>query len=208
MSTFPDNGPEVEDSQTIDEAMLEPGDIFLTRGTGFLSKLIRFFTRTIGEERTKVNHVGVVVDGGDLENCLVAEALLKVREHRLWNQYGPPKRDRVAVYRPINLTPDQIRLVVAEAREQVGKEYGILKLVGHLLDWLLLGAYVFRRITRNGDYPICSWLVAHAFAKVGKDFGVHPGAANPDDIWDFVVEHPEVYEGIHPLQCIWTPDDA
>jgi hypothetical protein len=208
MSTFPDNAPKARKSLTTATVVFAPGDVFLTRGTGFLSKLIRFFTRTIGEERTKVNHVGVVVDGGDLETCVVVEALLRVCEHKLWSQYGPPKRDKVAVYRPINLTPNQIESVVAEAREQVGKKYGILKLLGHLLDWLLLGAYVFRRITRNGNYPICSWLVAHAFAEVGKDFGVHPGAANPDDIWDFAQEHREAYELIHPLQCIWTPGDT
>jgi hypothetical protein len=62
-----------------------------------------------------------------------------------------------------------------------------------------MGAYIFRRLTQNGDYPICSWLVAHAFAKAGKTFGVQPGAANPDDIWDFIVDNPEKYGEIHPL---------
>ena len=94
-------------------------------------------------------------------------------------------------------------IVVAEAREQVGKTYGFLKILGHFLDWLLLGAYIFRRLTQNGDYPICSWLVAHAFDKAGKTFGVHPGAATPDDIWDFVVDNPDKYKRIRPLTRLW-----
>jgi hypothetical protein len=36
------------------DILLEPGDIFLSRGSGFLSKAIRYFTRSIGEKRTKV----------------------------------------------------------------------------------------------------------------------------------------------------------
>ena len=113
----------------------------------------------------------------------------------------------VAVYRPLNLPPEEIDIIVAEAREQVGKKYGVLKLFGHLLDWLLLGAYVFRKITRNKKYPICSWLVAHAFAKAGKDFGVKPGAADPDDIWDFIEKNPYKYELVHPLKRIWATGD-
>jgi hypothetical protein len=38
----------------------------------------------------------------------------------------------------------------------------------------------------DNKYPICSWVVADAFAKVGKDFGVEVGMATPDDIWDFI----------------------
>lgn len=179
------------------------GDVFLTRGHSWLSKAIRFCTRAIGEPRTKVNHVGVVVERGDLESCVVVEALRTVRKHRLWNRCGPPKKDSVAIYRPINLTQDEIAQVVASANKQVGKTYGYFKILAHLLDWLLLGAYVFRRIARNGEYPICSWLVAHTFAKAGKDFGVAAGMADPDHIWDFIRENPKKYEQIHPLEPIW-----
>jgi len=63
----------------------------------------------------------VVVAGGGLKTCVVVDALIRVREHRLWHEYGPPKRDLVAVYRPLNLPPEEIDIIVAEAREQVGK---------------------------------------------------------------------------------------
>jgi hypothetical protein len=182
--------------------VLEPGDVFLTHGKGFISRAIRFFTRGIGEKRTKVNHVGLIVQSGDLQNAIVVEALTRVKRHRLWSQYGPPKKDSVAVYRASNLTQDEVDKIVAEAESQVGKQYGYLKIVAHFMDWLLLGAYLFRRIVPDGKYPICSWLVAHSFSKAGKHFGVNPGAATPDDIWDFIEYNPDKYEEIHPLKLL------
>ena len=180
--------------------VLEPGDVFLTQGKGFISRAIRFFTRRIGEKRTEVNHVGLIVQSGDLQDAIVVEALTRVKSHRLWSQYGPPKKDSVAVYRASNLTQDEVDKIVAEAESQVGKKYGYLKIVAHFMDWLLLGAYLFRRIVPDGKYPICSWLVAHSFSKAGKHFGVDPGAATPDDIWDFIEHNPDKYEEIHPLK--------
>jgi hypothetical protein len=182
------------------EVVLEPGDIFLTRGKGFISRAIRFFTRRIGESRTMVNHVGIVVKGGKLRRSVVVEALHEVVEHPLWVQYGPPKSDSVGVFRATNLTEEEVDIVVTEARSQLDKKYGYLKIAAHLADWFLLGTYAFRRFTRSGRYPICSWLVAHAFAKAGKDFKVAPGAAQPDDIWDFIQKNQDIYEEVHPLQ--------
>jgi len=181
------------------EALLKPGDIFFTRGTSCLSRTIRFFTRSFGEKRSKVNHVGVVVEEGDIRTAVVVEALSKVRKHRLWKRYGPPKKVHVAVYRAKNLTPEEIEIIVSEANEQVGRLYGFGKIIAHLLDWLLNGAYVFRRLTSDPRYPICSWLVAHSYSKAGKHFGVAPGAADPDDIWDFVEKRADIYEPIIDL---------
>ncbi len=55
------------------EIILEPADVFATRGKSWLSKAIRIFTRHIGESRTKVNHVGVVVEGGTLRDAVIVE---------------------------------------------------------------------------------------------------------------------------------------
>src|SRR5262245_27178338 len=151
------------------DGTLLPGDIFFTRGSGFVSRAIRFFTRRIGESRTKVNHVGVVVEPGTLQQAVVVEALRKVERHRLGDQYGG-QDDEVAVYRPTRLTRAQIQSVVAAANGYVGRKYGYGKIVLHALDWALQGAYVFRRIGRMDDYPICSWLVAHAYAAAGVHF--------------------------------------
>ena len=184
---------------------IKQADIFLTKGSGFISKAIRFFSGHIGESRTQVNHVGLVVEDGELETCFVVEALSKVQHHTLWAQYGPQCKDLVAIYRPLNLTNEEKQVIVNEALEQVGKKYGYLKIATHLLDWTLQGAYVFRRLTQNGKYPICSWLVAHAYSKAGKHFGVDPGAAQPDDIWDFVTDKKNLdkYVCVHELKRIW-----
>lgn len=183
---------------------IKPGDVFLTRGHSFLAKAIRFFSRSIGEKKTKVNHVGVVVEEGTMQTCIVVEALTKVRKHKLWEQYGPPNKSSVAIYRPLNINEEEIDIIVTEAFEQVGKKYGYFKILTHLLDWFLLGAYIFRRLFKNDNYPICSWLVAHAFSKADKHFGVKSGAAQPDDIWDFIQKNPDKYEEIFPLKPIWN----
>jgi hypothetical protein len=183
--------------------ILKPGDIFLTKGKGFVSRAIRFFTRGIGESRTQVNHVGLVVKEGDLKTAVVVEALIKVKRHPLWSQYGPPKEDGVAIYRSVNLTDEEIDTIVKEAEQQVGKDYGFLKIAMHFLDWMFFGIYFFRRLVPNSRYPICSWLVAHSYSKAGKDFGVVPGAAEPDDIWDFIKEkRPQYFQEIHPLESL------
>lgn len=183
------------------DTVFERGDVFLTRGSGLISRVIRIFTRRIGESRTMVNHVGVVVQRGDIASVIVVEALSRVKRHRLLAQYGPPRKDSVAVYRATNLTQEEMDVIVSEAESQAGKKYGYIMIVAHFLDWLLLGAYVFRRLVPGSKYPICSWLVAHSFSKAGKHFGVvDPGAATPDDIWDFIKSNPDRYREIHPLQ--------
>lgn len=178
---------------------LQPGDVMLTRSRGIVGWAIRTFTRHIGESRTNATHTGVVVDGGAIQRAVIVEALSKVERHRLWDRYAEGNRE-VAIFRPLNLSPEEIEKVVEKAESYVGRKYGYLKLLAHWADWLLQGAYVFRRLTTQDDYPICSWVVAYAFAAAGKDFGVEPGAATPDDIWDFVTIHPQYYSEILPLR--------
>ena len=175
---------------------LQPADIFFTRGTGWLSSAIRFLTRRIGEARTKANHVGIVVEGGPIERAVVVEALSRVRRHPLAGQYGGKKGTQVAVYRPLNLAEEERKTIVQAAEAYVNRKFGWFQLIGHGLDWFLQGAYVFRRLTGSHKYPICSWVVAHSFAKVGKRFGEDPGAASPDDICDFVEENPDKYQQV------------
>lgn len=179
--------------------ILEPADLFATRGRGWISKFIRFFTRSIGESRTKVNHVGVVTKGGTLRDAVVVEALSRVRRHKLVARYTGRRASDVAVFRAIDLTDDERQEIVQTAKSYVGRKYGYLKILTHVADWVLQGAYVFRHLTRGNRYPICSWLVAHAFKSAGKYFDVEPGAASPDDIWDFIQDHPDKYETVVSL---------
>ena len=182
-----------------DEALqLEPCDVFLTKGTSFVSGAIRFFTRSLGEKRTEVNHVGIIVTTGSVHSAVAVEALVKVRMHALRRYAGKPAT-AVAVFRPTNLTDNEKAAIVAKAKSYEGRWYGWPKIVTHAMDWCLQGAYVFRRVTHNDNYPICSWLVAHAFMAAGKDFRVEAGAANPDDIWDFVTKNPDKYLQVRDL---------
>ncbi len=179
--------------------LLKPGDIILTRGAGLISKGIRFFTRRIGEPRTKVNHVGLIVEAGPTNQAVVVEALSRVKRHTLAKQYGGGKA-QVAVYRPLNLSVEQLGTITQVAESHVGKKYGYVKIALHMADWVLLGAHVFRRLGRMGKYPICSWLVADSYKAAGLDFGVARNAASPDDIHDFVTSNPDKYEKIRGLQ--------
>ena len=185
----------------LDEIRLDQGDIVLVKGNSLISRLIRIFTRHIGEKRTKVNHVGMITGTGwiasEFWQAEITEAVSKVRTKELNKAYGPPRRYQVAVYRPTNLTPEQIRIVAETALAHVGQSYGYCRIVAHALDRLFLGIYFFRRLIPNNKYPICSWLVAHAYGKVGKNFGVPTGMADPDDIWDFL-QRPG-----SPYVCIW-----
>lgn len=177
--------------------IFQPGDIFLTKGDSFVSRAIRWFTRDKGESRTEANHVGIIVGMGSSQTAVVVEALTKVRR-RTFKAYRQ-KSTEVAVFRPTNLSNDEIRQVVERAKGYVGADYGYVKLVAHFIDWCLGGVYLARRIVSMDKYPICSWLVAYSYGAVGKDFGVPNWAASPDDIWDFCMENPDKYRLIHPL---------
>lgn len=182
------------------DTILLPGDIVFTKGSSLLSKAIRFCTRTFGEPRTRVNHVGIVVTEARAKHAHIVEALTSVVEHPLWDyaEVG----DRVSVYRCTELTENQRKMLAIYARQYKGKKYGYTKIAAHFLDWLLLGSYAFRRLTDSDDYPICSWVVAKCYSKLGLDFGVAPGAATPDDIDDYVRRHPKKYTEILSLETL------
>lgn len=169
-------------------------DIVLTKSAGLLGVGIRFFENHPEEAASKVNHVGIMVD-----EINIIEALSKTVERPLATGYSPPSKTKIAIYRPLNLTENERNTIITKARSYVGKTYGYTKILAHILDWFLGGKYVFRRLTNMDKYPICSWVVAQAYAKAGKFFGVAPGSANPDDIWDFVVANPDKYTCIWPL---------
>lgn len=172
-----------------------PGDIFLVKGDSLLSKMIRVCTRVIGESRTQVNHAGIISTQARLKDTLCVEALSHVMEHGLLPMYKG--NGQVAIYRKALLTMGFRRSIVEEARGYKGKTYGYLKLFTHFLDWMLLGSYVFRRLTSSDNYPICSWLVEWSYRKAGVD--LFPEGSSPDDIWDIVTRKEEGWECVMPL---------
>lgn len=181
--------------------ILQPGDIFLSRSNSWFGRAIRWFTREGAEPATKVNHVGIIVEGGPLDQAVAVEALQTVKRHSFWDA-RVESGGAVAVFRPLNLTPEQTQRIVRYCEAQVGKRYGYHKIVLHgLRKFGPARAAIDRVWSRVGwdRYPICSYLVARAFETCGLDFGVAATLAVPDDIWDFCRDHPEKYELILPL---------
>lgn len=174
-----------------------PGDIMCTRGKGFLARAILFLTRERGEkERTKVNHVGLVVKGGSIAEAEIVEALQRVVRRGLWDAYGKPGSSEVAILRCTVLTPEDRDVICANAKAKVGQKYGVLKLLSYLPGWFGKGLSWLPLVTGGG---VCSNLVAFAFGEEGLFFGVDPGRATPDAIWDFAMSHPGKYTVVLPL---------
>lgn len=183
--------------------ILRSGDIGFTHGFSLASHAIRVFQRTRGESKSLANHTFVVVDGGPLDKCVIVEAKRRVERGRLLDAYGGGS-DGVAIFRDTRLTPEERTSLAAAADRYVGRSYGYLKLAAHLGDWALemasgRHAYLFRRMARMDSYPICSWVLAYAYAGIGKGFGVPPWAAQPDDIWDWIARHREIYNCVKAL---------
>lgn len=174
-----------------------PCDIFTTGGTGWVSSAIRWATRDPGEERTKCNHVGAFVEVGDLQEAVGVEALWKVRRHPIWPRYANGK-SRIGVYRPKNLTPAQRLTIIRYLNNHVGDRYGWWKIGFHLYA-KLTGRKKPLRWMAVDQRPICSYLIAKAWAKAGLSFGVKPGTATPDDIMDFCESNPDKYEVVLPF---------
>lgn len=178
--------------------VLQPCDLVLTRGRGLLSRAIRFFETGKGEQRARVNHCAIVTTAGYPWDVQIVEALTTVKEHQLWRYANG--RDHVAIYRPTNLTTAEKTKILEAADSYIGKPYGPFKLVLHALDRVIGDRYVFRRLAFMDDRPICSWLVARAYAAAGKTFGTLPGTAlSPDDIDDFLQSNPDKYACVWPL---------
>jgi hypothetical protein len=176
---------------------LLPGDIVLTRSKSLIGSAIRYFEARPGDPAW-ANHVGIIVTAGTDFTAVLVEALWKVRRGPLWDLYGPPagpadKRPEIQVYRLCEPLPDHRQAAAAHAETFVGRRYGVHKIAAHAADWWLtrkLGAevFAFRRLLRMDRYPICSYLVADAWAQGGVSFEVPPGSADPDHVHDYLLK--------------------
>lgn len=167
------------------EPWLEPGDIVFTRATGLFAAMLRAVQRRRGEQPTSIDHCGVVVVAGTVRDALIVEAEARVMRRTIAEGHA---NARVAVYRCVVAHKPVREQIAAAAERYVGRGYGYVKGVLHILDWAIGGRYVFRRFAGMDRYPICSWVVAHACAETGISFGVDVAEAQPDDIWDYVIK--------------------
>jgi len=165
------------------------GDIIGVRSKGLISWGIALGSMNIGEERTRLSHVGIITKGGTWEEALITEALTTVVERHI-SEY---KKVHMVVYEP--LISDEKKMILREkALDYKGCSYGWFKIVAHFLDFWLNGAYVFRRLCKMDRYPICSWLVANCYSHVNIEFGKPLATIQPDDIDDFCLNHPRLFK--------------
>lgn len=145
-----------------------------------------------------VNHVGVIYRGGPLWTSQIAESKWRYKVHSLWIAYGNTQH-AVAIFRAKNISQATRHNIATRAAFLVDQKYGWAKIVLHALDKLLNGAYFFRRLAFMPNRPICSYAAAKSYADYGFSFGVSPYQAQPDDIWDYVVNS-DNYQMLRPLK--------
>jgi hypothetical protein len=150
---------------------MKSGDIVLVSGRGWRARLIKWFTRSRGEAKTKVTH------------CALAVSSTHVI-HATWRGVRVGKRDRGAAYRPTNIPAAALGRIVSRAYSYTGRPYGYGTILLHVL-----GLQKFA----SGEAPICSWIVTVPYSEEGYHFGVEPRAASPDDIADYIDAHPKRY---------------
>lgn len=180
---------------------VKPCDLYLTTSETWPSRLVRWGSRSEGEDESQVSHVGLVTTAGALDEAQGIEALWEVTEHRIWEARRRTISESVAVFRPTNLTTFERRVILEELRSHIGQRYGWWKLLFHLAA-KLTGKRWPKSFFFLDDRPICSHLVATAFEKAGLTFGVEGRSADPDDIWDFILSNPDKYRCVRPLQLI------
>jgi hypothetical protein len=170
-----------------DKNLLQTGDVIHVQSRGLLSKLVRSFSRADKEETTWASHSAMVLRVG--EEIEIIEALWKTVIRPITAYKG--KKSKLLVCRKTGGIEEQQRQKMIEKAEYYeGKQYGFWEITFHVLDRFLNNSYVFRRLIKDDDYPICSWLVAYVYDRViSYQFGVPPNAAQPDDILDHCVDY-------------------
>ena len=169
-----------------EKTLLQTGDIIHVQNRGLLSKLILFFSRADKEKPTWTSHSAMVLRVG--EEIEIIEALWKTVIRPITAYKGT--RAKLIISRKTPAIEEQRKKKMIEKAEYYkGKQYDVLHIVLHALDRLLNNSYVFRRLLKDDDYPICSWLVAYVYDRIlSYQFGVPPNAAQPDDILDHCVQ--------------------
>ena len=150
----------------------------------WVSFLIRFMTTGKGERPTLYNHVAMMMT----PFTLIEATAPRVKVANLRDKYGTDKY-MVAVYRRVGITRHETKMLKRQAEQYYGKQYGFLKIAAHSVDfglyWLTgRDLYFARRLCKMKRYPICSWLVAWCYCKIGHCFLTDLRYITPDDIGD------------------------
>lgn len=171
--------------------ILAPGDVVLTRGMSVPAKLIRVGTKEPAErQKSRVNHAGIIVCGGGVNKARIVESLDSGTVERPLSAYRTVEADSATVYRLQPITDDQRAAVAHIARSYVGRDYGWAMVAAHAADWLIGSRWFFRGMIPASANPVCSGVVAIAYAAIGYRFrAIPPHTVQPDDIWDDVTNN-------------------
>ena len=137
-------------------SLLQPGDVVHTQHQGLLSRVVRWFGRKRDGQRAWASHTAMVLTDDPLDVLIESLWRVEVRSAAVYRRKG----SRVAIHRRrCGLSLPLQREVCLYALSHEGAGYGWWKLLFHGLDHIIGDRYLFRRLARNEDYPICSWLV-------------------------------------------------
>lgn len=175
----------------------QSADLIISHGMS----LIRFPQTEPGEAPTYAGHIAGLISPAEMFH-----AVSTVRRAS-WPAYNQPCQ----VWRHRHLTDQQRQAIVDAVLKFEGRPYGPLKLFLHLGDWALAWArygltlgrvrgevWACRRLSRLDWFPICSYLWAHAWEEaLGYQFGAPAERVNPDDMHDWVKQHPEDWELVY-----------
>jgi hypothetical protein len=197
---------EIEKQRFIDRApgypFAQPGDIYFTRGTNPLGRLIRWAEQSKGERPSWCNHMGGITKPGYLippagrisTLATATEALWKVEEHVWWEAHKKNQGYAVAVFRPRHYSGDEgVERVVADWRSRTGNGYGwwrLLTFLGEKLTGIPLTRLHFQDVR-----VVCSNHIAHGLEEDGIHFNDHdPNELDPDEGMDYCAGKPEEFK--------------
>jgi len=198
----------------MDEKILKvkEGDVVMVTDRSWLSKMIRFFTRSPGEKPSRVSHVAIVSKAGTVADAEIIEAApTGIIRRPLRDHVGRPcVVYRRRFYDPGEKIPAITRAkmsifampdyAAARAGLMVGNVYPWWRLIAHVLDWLLFDLYLFRRVMRSSAQMECSYLVAWSY---GSSITDRPSwAVTPDDLDDWMAENDDVWTVVAQFQIL------
>lgn len=164
---------------------MKAGDIILTRDDSFISKAIRRFGREKNEPAL-VSHAGVFICERHVIEALFSGVKTTLFPRGFWGS-------EFLVASPLNVNDFQREMIASKALNFSARTYGFTKIFGQALDYLSGSDFFTSKIFVMDRFPICSYVVAEAYAALGKTFGVPTKSTTPDDILDFILDHPDKY---------------
>lgn len=146
---------------------LQVGDIIAYKGTGVLSKIVRFFTRS------KYSHISMAISSTHL-----IEANWYKKSNVIEFKYNP---NEMEIFRVENLTVEHQITILQRSYEYINKYYDYIQIFGHLLESL---GIVVKNPLNSDNKIICSELIDRAYLDINIDLvdSREEGNVTPNDI--------------------------